>query len=331
MEKMRVGKIRGLQQISNSHGIFAMCAMDHRGSLKKMINPADPKSVGYDRMVEQKQELCETLGPHSSAVLLDPDYGAAHCILGNNLPGQAGLLVSMEATGYSTQAEGRITELLQGWNAAKIRRMGGAAGKLLLYYRPDIEELAAKQRDVVREAAAECEQADLTFLVEPKTYAIGDEVGNPGLLADRLPRLVIDTAREITELDIDVLKAEFPADMDHEKDEGKLLDVCRQLDEASRVPWVVLSAGVSYDVFAKQVEIACRAGASGFLGGRAIWQEAIGIPDKTERLNYLRTTVADRMKRLAEIANEYGTPWHMRTGAPVSAASQLAEKWYKAY
>ncbi|MBM3133339.1 MAG: tagatose 1,6-diphosphate aldolase [Chloroflexi bacterium] len=331
MGKLRIGKTRGLQQIANAQGIFTMCAMDHRGSLEKMIDSKNPGSVGYDQMVERKRELCGALAPYSSAVLLDPDTGAAQCISSGDLPGGVGLLVSMEASGYGGGAEGRVTELLPGWNASKIRRMGGSAGKLLLYFRPDLKDLAAKQLEVVKKAAADCEASDLAFLVEPKTYPVGDEIKRPELLAKRLPDLVIDTARMITPLNIDVLKAEFPADMKYEKDDGKLLDYCRRLNEASRAPWVVLSAGVDYETFAKQVEIACRAGASGFLGGRAIWQEVMPIKDKKERVTYLRTTVADRMKRLDEIATKYGTPWHKKTGATSGKTGDIPQKWYEGY
>ena len=331
MGKLRIGKIRGLQQIANSAGIFVMCAMDHRGSLHRMIDKENPKAVSYQEMVEHKQELCAALAPHSSAVLLDPNLGAAQCIASGDLPGDVGLLVSMEATGYGGGAEGRVTKLLDGWDAEKIKRMGGSAGKLLLYYRPDLEDLATKQLEVVRQAAADCDQSDLAFLVEPKTYPINDETGHPEILAAQLPNLVIQTARQITELDIDVLKAEFPADMQYEKDEGKLLDLCQQLNEASRVPWVVLSAGVDYEVFAKQVQIACRGGASGFLGGRAIWQEAMESKDKKERMHYLSTTGADRMKHLAEIATKYGSPWYKKMGETKGKMGNIAEEWYESY
>lgn len=328
MQNLRIGKIRGLQQIANHDGIFVMCAMDHRGSLQKMIDKEDPKSVNYQEMVKHKQELCSTLAPYSSAVLLDPNSGAAQCINSGDLPGNVGLLVSMEATGYGGGSEGRITELLPGWDAGKIKRMGGSAGKLLLYYRPDLNDLASKQLEVVSQAASDCDLSDLAFLIEPKTYPINDEIANPEIMASRMPKLVIETARQITKLDIDVLKAEFPADMRYEKDEGKLLDLCQQLDEASSVPWVVLSAGVDYDVFARQVEIACRGGASGFLGGRAIWQEAMEIGDENERVCYLSTICADRMKRLAEIAIKHATPWYKKGSRDFS---DVPEEWYKSY
>lgn len=331
MSDLQIGKIRGLQQLANSDGMFAMCAMDHRGSLKKMIDKENPKSVSYERMVEQKQELCSIMAPYSSAILLDPNTGAAQCIASGDLPGDVGLLVSMEATGYGGGAEGRVTELLENWGADKIKRMGGSAAKILLYYRPELEDLAHRQVDVVKRAAADCVKADLPFLLEPVAYVIGDEVDHPEIMAERHPGLVIESARELTQLDIDVLKAEFPANMNYEKDEGKLLDLCQQLNDASRVPWVVLSAGVTFEVFAKQVEIACRAGASGFLGGRAIWQEAMDIRDKQDRIKYLTTTAADRMKKLTEIANKYGAPWYKKTDAALNMLGAVPEGWYEKY
>ncbi|MBA7702634.1 hypothetical protein ES703_111403 [subsurface metagenome] len=45
MKKLSVGKIRGLQQISTAEGIFAICAMDHRGSLRTMIEQFQPEEV----------------------------------------------------------------------------------------------------------------------------------------------------------------------------------------------------------------------------------------------------------------------------------------------
>ena len=97
------------------------------------------------RLVDRKLELCAALAPHASAILLDPDYGAAQCIAGGVLPGHTGLLVSIEATGYENSPQGRITSLLKGWSVEKIKRMGGSAVKILVYYRPDLPNVAQKQ------------------------------------------------------------------------------------------------------------------------------------------------------------------------------------------
>ena len=88
--------------------------------------------------------------------------------------------------------------------------------------------------------AKECLKHDIPFLVEPVTYATGKENPDSPEYADRKPGLVIETARQITALPIDVLKAEFPANLKYETDEAKLLELCKQLDEASKVPWVIL-------------------------------------------------------------------------------------------
>jgi len=145
MKRLSIGKIRGLQQIANPDGIFAMCAMDHRGSLRSMIDEESPGEVDYEEMVERKLELCSSLAKHASAVLLDPIFGAAQCITHSVLPNNTGLLVSIEASGYSGEKEHRLTRLLDGWSVEKIKRMGASAVKILVYYRPDLELLASQQ------------------------------------------------------------------------------------------------------------------------------------------------------------------------------------------
>jgi tagatose 1,6-diphosphate aldolase len=332
MNKLNIGKIRGLQQISTPEGIFIICAMDHRGSLKTMIEKGQLDDyVDYQEMVEHKLELCAALAPHASAVLLDPNYGAAQCISGGVLPGHIGLLVSIEATGYESTPQGRITTLLNGWSIEKIKRMGASAAKLLVYYRPDLTEIANTQLRTIQTVAEECLKYDVPFLVEPKTYPTkGEDAGTPECAA-RKPGLVIETARQISSLPIDVLKAEFPADMKYEKSRVKLLQFCRQLDEASKIPWVILSAGVDYETFRKEVEIACQAGASGFLGGRAIWQEAINFTDRKDRIKFLSTIAADRLKELAEIATKYAVPWYRKLNLEAHELAVVQENWYTKY
>ncbi|MGD0351913.1 MAG: tagatose 1,6-diphosphate aldolase [Dehalococcoidia bacterium] len=327
-----IGKIRGLQQISTTEGIFIMCAMDHRGSLKAMIEKEQlDDEVDYQELVEYKLELCAALAPHSSAVLLDPNYGAAQCISRGVLPGHTGLLVSIEATGYESTQLGRITTLLNNWSVEKIRRMGASAVKLLVYYRPDLNEIANKQLKTIQMVADECLKYDVPFLVETQTYPIKGENEDTSKLAALKPGLVIETARQVASLPIDVLKSEFPADLKYEADRSKLLQYCRQLDEATPVPWVILSAGVNYETFLKEVEIACSAGASGFLGGRAIWQEIVHFTDKKDRLKYLSTTVVDRLKELADIATKYAVPWYHKLGIKAHELAAVPENWYVNY
>ncbi len=331
MKRLSIGKIRGLQQIANPDSIFTMCAMDHRGSLRSMIDEESPEEVNYEEMVKRKLELCSSLAKYASAVLLDPIFGAAQCISHGVLPNNTGLLVSIEASGYSGQKERRLTRLLDGWSVEKIKRMGASAVKILVYYRPDLEQLASQQLNTVNMVAMECIKYDLPFLVEPKSYPIGNEINNPQEFAARKEQLVIKTAKDITVQPIDVLKAEFPADLDYRRHKPELISLCHQLDMSSQVPWVILSAGVDFELFCQQVEIACQAGASGFLGGRAIWQEAMYIDDGRERVKYLSTVGADRLKRLTEIASRYAVPWYKKYGIAARELVETSERWYEKY
>ncbi len=329
--KLSIGKLRGLQQLANPEGLLTMCAIDHRKSLKRVLNEEDPDSVSYQELVDFKLDLCQAVAPFSSAILLDPIYGAGQVIAAGVLPGHVGLLVSLERTGYAGSSTARLTELLPGWSVKKVKRMGASAVKLLVYFRPDLKDLASRQLELVAEVAEECKEEDIAFVVEPVTYPV-EQVGvSSKRFADLKSELVVETARQITALPIDVLKAEFPAEMKFEQDEEKLLKLCQELDRASRKPWVLLSAGVDFETFKKQVELACRAGASGFLAGRALWQEAAHLRSREERMSFFKTTSAPRLKELTEIANRYGKPWYLKMGAKEGKFDPLAEDWYQNY
>lgn len=325
MRKLSIGKIRRLQQLANERGIMAMCALDHRGSLLKMLSAGQSQGAGYQEMVDFKLDLCRVVAPHATAILLDPIYGAAQAIAAGVIPRTTGLLVSLEESGYSGEAEARVTNLLPEWDVKKIRKMGATAAKLLLYYRPDVD-VASKQLDTVQKLAADCVAEDMPFVVEPVSYRVANKEASPEDFAKVKPKLVVETARQITALPIDVLKAEFPADLEYEKDKARLSDLCHQLNEASQVSWVILSAGVNFELFYQEVELACRAGASGFLAGRALWQEATQLKSREERLNFLETTVVSRLESLTELANACGTPWYARL-----EAGEVDENWHRRY
>jgi tagatose 1,6-diphosphate aldolase len=326
-----IGKLRGLQQLADSKGMMTMCAIDHRGALKRALNEKNPAAVSYQDIVDFKLDLCQAVAPFASAILLDPEYGAGQAIAAGLLPGPKGLLVSVEKTGYSGDSTARITELLPGWSAKKAKRMGASAVKLLIYFRPDIKDVASKQLDLVARLADQCLEEDIAFLVEPVSYPVEEGGASAQKFAEIKPGLVIETARQITALPIDVLKAEFPADIKFEQDEGKLLRLCQELNLASRLPWVLLSAGVDFNSFKKQVEIACKAGASGFLAGRALWQEGAQIRSRKERMNFFQNTAAPRLQELAELADSYGKPWYSRLGAKNGKFAAVTEGWYRSY
>lgn len=328
MSPLSIGTLRRLQQLAHPGGIFSMCAMDHRGSLREMLSPGAPDRVGGGDLTAVKLDLVEALAPEATAVLLDPLYGAAQAIAAGLLPGRTALIVSIEASGYEQTPDGRVTALLADWSVAKIKRMGAAAVKLLLYYRPDHEGSAAQQRAVVRTVAAAAAAEDLPFVLEPLLYAVSPSERASESLEGRRADLVSRSAADLVPLGPDILKVEFPGrGLPPAQWEG----VCRALDGATSIPWVLLSGGATFEEFVRWVEAACRAGASGFLGGRAVWEDALRFTDRDERRRWLRTTGADRMRRLSDVAGEYGRPWWKKYAPRLADLAAPDSTWYQKY
>lgn len=326
---LTIGKLRGLRQLANDHNIFVMAAEDQRGSMRKMLNSADPKSVRATEMTEVKLDIARALSPYASAVLLDPEYGAAQAISTRALAGHCGLLVSLEDSDYEQVGDDRRAKILEGWGVEKIKRMGASAVKLLAYFRPDRGPGTTYQRDLIARVAEDCQKHDIPFVLETVGYPVDGMKGDSPEYAAIKPEIVIETARMLSGLGVDVYKAEFPADSKYEKDENKLLTLCKALDEACAVPWVVLSAGVDIEIFRDQVRLACQGGASGFLAGRAIWKDAVRLPAE-ERRTFLQTTGIENLRGLIEIAEQHAHPWTERRNAGFQAES-IDDSWYRAF
>ena len=318
---LSIGKRRGLAQCSTPRGTFAVLALDHRGNLRRALNPQNPEAVSHGEMVAFKQQVVAALGPVSSAVLLDPEVGAAPMVTKDALPGRTGLLVAVEATGYTGDPNARLSQILAGWSVGKIRRMGASGVKLLVYYHPEAP-IASHQEELTSQVAEACARFDMPLFVEPLSYSLDPA---KKLSSAEKRQIVIETAKRLTPLGIDILKAEFPVDAKEEGDERVWAEACAELDAASQVPWALLSAGVDYDTYLRQVTIACRAGASGVLAGRAVWKEATDLQG-TARLDFLRTTAVERMARLYDLCDALGKPWtdHYTPEDP-------PENWYSSY
>jgi tagatose 1,6-diphosphate aldolase len=321
-----VGKRRGLQATSTGRGLFTILAFDHRGSLRRALRPEAPDTVSYADVVSFKLEVLDALAPHASGVLLDPIYGAAQAVAADNLPGRVGLLVAVEETGYAGDTTARRSNILPGWGVTQIKRMGGAAVKLLVYYHPDAGEVAAAQEELVKQVAGECRQQDIALFLEPVSYSVNPDVpkSSAAFARDRAS-VVVETARRLGTLGVDVLKLEFPVDVTHEPDEAAWRAACQLVSKASPVPWALLSAGVDFGTFQHQVEIACQEGASGYLAGRAVWKEAVGLAGEA-RARFLREEAARRLDLLAAIADREGRPW-----SEFYPPQPVPESWYRTY
>ena len=284
-----------------------MIAMDQRGSLQKMLHPENPKATSYAEMEAVKLGVTEALAPHASGYLLDPEFGVGPAVNRFVLPGRTGLLVSLETSGYEKQGNWRLTTLLEGWSVEKVKRLGASAAKLLLFFNPDSpREIVDHQLKIVKTVADECRRLDLAFVCEPMSYAVDttDEE-----FAHKKADTIIRTAEVLSPLGFDVLKAEFPGDPKVTPDPDELRKNCERLTRATKVPWVVLSAGADFDVFRGLVDHACRGGASGFLAGRAIWKDAFREKDPKSQMAYVRNQGVKNFRVLADLAHKHATPW----------------------
>ncbi|MDX6560819.1 MAG: tagatose 1,6-diphosphate aldolase [Gaiellales bacterium] len=300
----RLGRMRGLDMLSDTRGIFALAAIDHRDSLGVAFAAAGYPTPTPGRIAELKSTIARALAPHATGLLIDVELGAPAIALG--APGPCGIVVPLEAQGYEDVAAGRVTTFLPGFSAALARTLGAAGCKLLLPYRPDHEASAALQDEVVRTAVASCHAEGLPLILEPIVYALPDE--QPEAFAAAFPALVVAAATRLQALGPDILKVQFPRD-----ERGDESEWCAQLDAAcGPTPWVLLGGGGAPEVFTRDLRIACRAGASGFIAGRTLWTGVIGDDDETE--TWLRRVGVPLLHSLREIAQS-GRSWRDRAGA----------------
>ncbi len=308
MKALTIGKLRGLQRISSSQATFTCLALDHRQNLRRALDPAQPEAVTDDRLSRFKLEVAASLAEKSTAVLLDPEFSAAQAVAAGILPGSTGLVVAVESTGYGGQPTARSSQILPGWSVEKARRMGADAVKLLVYYHPESTS-APEIETFVRQVASDCQKADLVLMLEPLSYSLidGKKLNSP-----EKRRVVVETARRLTPLGVDVLKAEFPLDISStdavDQDEGHWGEACGEISAASVAPWILLSAAAEYEVYLRQTVVACRAGASGAAVGRAVWQEAVGL-DGSRRSAFLQDVGRMRLERICRGCSELGRPW----------------------
>ncbi len=319
------GKVRALQSNATPSGVFTILALDHRDSLRVMLDPKAPDDVPATRLTELKLAITRRLAPLASAVMLDPEYGAAQAINAHALPGQVGLVCALEEQGYLGDPYSQQQTLLTGWTVEKAKRLGATAVKVLLMYHPDAGAVSVKQEALVRAVVADCRRHEIPLFLEPIGYSLRPEEKDSPAFADDRRRIVVESARRLGALGADILKLQFPVEANHELDRSGWGEACAELDEASPVPWVLLSAGEPFDVFRAQLEVACQAGCSGFLAGRAIWREVIALHD-ADLDRFITATARQRFEELAAIAEKYALPWHKRY-----TLLEVDERWYLEY
>jgi tagatose 1,6-diphosphate aldolase len=300
MKPITIGKLRGLQQISSKRGTFTALALDHRQNLRK----ANPAFVDNAELSRFKLDVTKALAHRATSVLLDPEVAAAQAIAKGVIPSNVGLVVAVESTGYAGDANARQAQIIPGWNVEKAKRMGASAIKLLVYYHPD-SPTAKEIEDFTSKIAEDCAKHDLVLMLEPLSYSLNE---NKKLSSEEKRYVVVESARRLTPLGADILKAEFPLDVT-ETNQTLWREACEEISSATDIPWILLSAAVDYETFVQQVVVACNAGASGIAVGRAVWKEAVTMMGD-DRLEFLRTVGQQRISRLTSLCHALAKPFY---------------------
>lgn len=312
------GKYRHLSRCVTSHGHFVVLAIDHRTNLLTELNKHAPQPLTDAQFVQFKQQVLHTLAPHASGVLTDPAYGIGYGIADGTLHGHLGLLAPVEVTDYDLHPSKREVQFITGWSVEQIKRVGADGVKLLLPYHPQADNVAQKHA-VVRQLVDECAHHDIPFFLEPIAYSLDPDHVLPDA---ELRQITVEMAQTFSTMGVDVLKLQFPSDAKQNSDQDSWRAACAAVNAACTVPWVLLSGGVSFETFADQARIACEAGASGVIVGRAVWAEAVALQGGA-RAAFLASTGMERMQTLRGICAQHAHPWTERTPAP-----QPSTTWY---
>ena len=291
MTAMTTAERRGYQQICGADGRMLVVAADQRGGMRKLLAPTaeGQKAISDQALGLVKMDIATHLARHAGCILLDPLCAVPAIVDEGVLPRETALLIGLDASGYDTSPEGyRVSVMVPGVTARRVRELGGTGGKIMVYLRADTpaanEANLATLRQVIEDFAAE----DLLLVTEFLTYALEGE--SPEAYAALAPDLIVQGSRLCLEAGAKLLKIPYPGTP----------EACAAVTAlCGEVPWAVLSAGVDHATFLGQVETAMANGASGVIAGRSLWKDCIAL-DRDETRDRLTRFAVPRLNELRE-------------------------------
>ena len=321
--KLTKNKRKYLENLSDENGFISALAIDQRGDLKKMINKHQKEEATAEQIKEFKTLVSEHLTKYSSSILLDPEYGLEASKMRDK---NAGLLLAYEKTGYDANAVGRLPDCLVEWSAKRLKEEGADAVKFLLYYDVDEnEEINIQKKAYMERIGAECIAEDIPFFLEILSYDCNIDDNSTAEYAKVKPRKVIEAMKEFSNprYNVDVLKVEVPVNMKFVEGfsdgeavytEEEAANYFKLQDEATQLPYIYLSAGVSAKLFQDTLKFAHDSGAkfNGVLCGRAAWANGVEIFTKEEEkaaIKWLNTVKKKNIEELNEIVKKTATSW----------------------
>lgn len=309
-------KQKKLKRLCDKNGIIGALAIDQRGALRRML--------GEDTPVEQletfKVLVSKYLTKYASSILLDPELGwkAAEARDKN-----AGLLVAYEKTGYDKTVPGRYPDLVENVSVQRLKANGADAVKVLLYIDIDEDRAVNDVKEAfIERIASECKAEDMPFFLELVSYDA--KVTDEKEYAKLKPRKVIEAVKLYSQerFGVDVLKVEVPVNMKYVEGfaENEVLYTkeeaaafYKEQSDATSLPFIFLSAGVSAQLFQDTLRFAKESGSTfnGVLCGRATWAgatKAYQEGGEAATIKWLETIGKQNIVELDAVLQETATP-----------------------
>jgi tagatose 1,6-diphosphate aldolase len=309
------GKLWGMRRMADNKGIFKMTAVDQRPPISGPIaQHLNVEVAPWDQVAKFKKLLVEKLQDYSTAMLLDPHYAIPHSI--DSYSPAKGLIVTLEDSVFQSTPGGRLSSNIDDWSVAKIKRMGGDAVKVLAWYRPDADDkVCIAQQDYVRRIGEDCATYDIPFLLELLAYPLAsDEEQTTDYVDMKTKRAdyVLNSVEEFAkpEYGVDVFKLESPVAATQADGSAEVQALFDQMGALAGRPWVMLSAGAGKGEFRNVLDHAFKAGASGFLAGRAIWLDAFNhYPNWDAITEDLEGSCSRYLSEISDLAVKTASSW----------------------
>lgn len=303
MAAMTTAERRGYQQICGADGAMMVIACDQRGGMRTLLaaTPEEQARISNETLGDTKADITMHLASHAGCVLVDPMCAVPKLVDDGTLPRDTALLIGIDASGWDTSPEGyRISKMVEGVDARRVRALGGTGGKIMVYLRMDVPEANTTNLATLKASIEDFAREDLLLVVEFLTYRLDGESAED--YEAKIPVLIQEGSRACLELGAKVLKIPYPGS------EESCAAITRM---AGDVPWAVLSAGVDHQTFLGQVEAAMKNGASGVIAGRSLWKDCISLDRETSKAK-LSTTAVSRLRDIQALIARYYRAGHSK-------------------
>ncbi|MBJ7220361.1 MULTISPECIES: tagatose-bisphosphate aldolase [unclassified Brenneria] len=296
MSHMSTSELRGYQQICGSNGAMLVIACDQRGAMRSLLssNPDQQANISEHQLGQIKADITRYLASQASCVLVDPVCAVPDLVDDGIIARDTALLIGLDASGWDATDEGyRLSRLVPGINARRVRELGGNGGKIMVYLRADCPQANIHNMAILRQCIEDFAGEDLLLVVEFLTYPLAGET--EAQYKSKLPSLIYEGTKMALECGAKVLKIPYPGSA----------QACAAITElAGEVPWAVLSAGVDHSTFLTQVADAMQNGASGVIAGRALWKDCISL-DRAVTREKLEKLAIPRLKEIQAVIGQH--------------------------